>query len=353
MPPNDHELPKTRMSAFILACYGLKTCLAVCLAFLTVDCSGGQEISSYSVEEIVAGVTDKLTSIASLDCEYLIQYGDSAPVRCRSARSGAMWRYEELTTGQQDQKAERIYCCDDNIVYACTLRHQRGKEKWALVELQDRRAQENHDPDELLGVRLCNISRSLAEVFELGAPKPEKRLADETNRVGLLAKAVPSQTRGSEKLKYDVTVKIDPARDFLPQELTITESADNITWPGWEQRWKILDFRQVLDERTNRQRWFPVLGILSQGKTKAPTIKMQVDKVRINPTLPLTMFRPQIPDGTTVSDVTRDGSGKIVIKGGHIAISNRIKDLTEQAPRFARTSRPGDGLFSLPSRFRF
>lgn len=322
------------------------------MAFLTVTFSVGDaypdnNVTDYSVEELVAAVSDKLTSIESIDCEYSVQYGDATdPIKCRFARSGSMWRYEEIISEEQNGlKNENILSYDDRIVYSYTITHQTGKEKWGFVELQDPRLQENHDPDEMLGLKLSNISRSIIDVFKRGRlKKSENKLLDGTMGITMSARDVPRALE--EKLKYDVAITFDPNHDMLPREILITESEGHITWPGWEQRWKILEFRQLLDESTNHQRWFPVSAILTQGRTRGPTIRMKADKIRINPSLPMAFFRPDIPEGTTVSDVTVDGRGKLAIKGSHFVIGNRIKELTDQARSDRKHSRRGWQIFA-------
>jgi len=283
----------------------LRNLLAAWLVLLTTAFAGGvatadENVSAYSVEELVAAATEQLTSVESLDSRYSIQYGDSkAPVRCRYARSGSMWNYTELST-ERGQEKEKTYCCDGSLIYAFyVIRQQTGKDKWSIVELQEPRAQGNLDPERLLGERLSNVSRSIVDVLKLPSlTKSEETLPDGTIGIRLLARAVPRAIAGPKQLKYDVAVTLDPKHDLLPREILITESGDNVTWPGWAHQWKILQYRQSLDERAHRQRWFPVSAVLTQGTTKAPPpIKMTVDEVRINPTLPLTLFRPNIPNG--------------------------------------------------------
>jgi hypothetical protein len=85
-----------------------------------------------------------------------------------------------------------------------------------------------------------------------------------------------------KELKYDVAITLDPEHGLLPREILITLPKDDVRWPGWEHRWKILQYRQFLDKRTKRQRWFPVSGILTQGPANTvPTIRMTVQEVRI------------------------------------------------------------------------
>jgi hypothetical protein len=257
-----------------------------------------------------------------------------------------MWRYAELVAGKQGQTTERVVCYDNSLVYAFTVTRQGSKDKWGTVQLQNPRAQPNLHPDYLLGLQLSNVNRSIVDVLRMGeVTKSDLLLPAGTRGVRLLAHAVPSAEPGPKQLKYDVAITIDPKHDFLAQEIVVTESAANISWHGWEQRWTIVEYRQFVDERTSRHRWFPVLGILTQGKTKAQPIQIKVGAVRINQSLPLTLFHPQIPDGTTVADNTSDGRGQLAIKGGKYAIAKRIKDLTDEA-RLASGS-PFNGLFIL------
>jgi hypothetical protein len=271
-----------------------------------------ESVSAYSTEELVAALTDQITSIESLDCRFSIQYRDSAtPVKCRYARSGKMWHYTELS-GDQQQVNERTLCCDGNLLYTFSVTHQQpGEDKCDSVELQNPRAQGNLDPERLLGEGLSNVSRSVVDVLKLpGVTKSQETLPDGTIGVRLLAHAVPTAVAGPKQMKYDVAVTLDPKHSLLPREILITQSEENVTWPGWAHQWKIVEYRQCVDERTSRQRWFPVSGVLTQGSTGAPTIRMTVDEVRINAALPITLFCPTIPGAANVFDMRADGRGQ-------------------------------------------
>ena len=136
--------------------------------------------------------------------------------------------------------------------------------------------------------------------------------------VRLLASDVPGARVEAKGLKYDVAITLDPKHDLLPADILITESKKTITWPGWEQRWKVLEYRRVVDEQTKRERWFPVSGILTQGRTKSPagkmppTCKITVDKVQINPKLSPTLFRPAVPVGPSINATTPAGRGQLI-----------------------------------------
>jgi len=300
------------------------------IAFAGVVASSGDDVSAKSVYALVAAVTDKLASINWLDCEYSVQHGESAaPIKCRSARFGSIWRYTELSPEQQSPKTDNVVCFDGTFVYTFKLTHQGGHDQWGTVEIQDPRADANLDPTYLLGLQLPRVGRSFVDVLKLpGVTKSEEALPDGTTGIRLLTPAVETASAGPKQMKYDVAVTLDPKHDLLPREILVTESAGNITHPGWEQRWKILDYRQVLDKQTGHLRWFPFSGTLAQGSAKVPAITITVETVRINEPMPLTLFRPEVPEGTTVLDVTADKRGQVVVNGG--ATSKRIDNVTDQ-----------------------
>lgn len=298
--------------------------------------------SAYSIEKLAAAVRDQTSSIDGLFCEYSVQYGDRAvPVNCRFARSGSRWHYAELSTGQQGQKGEHVFCYDGRLVYAFTVTHQEEKVRWGSVQLQDPREPGNLHPDLLLGENISNVGRSLVDILKSGrVTMSDVSLHDGMSGARLLVRAVPAVDTGPKHMKLDVAVTLDPRHDFLPREILVTEPAENITWPGWEQRWTILEYRHVPDGRTNRQRWFPVSGVLTQGSPKAPTIRMRVNTVEINEPMPLTLFRPEIPDGTPVADVTSDRRGKDVIQGSRFVEVKRAQDIAEAPEPVHRPTLP-------------
>lgn len=305
-------------------CAGLRILAVLLIAAVAVQSARSEEhtqeqSSEYSVEELVAAVTEQLTSIESLYCEYSWQFANSPrPTRCRYARSGSKWHYAELSfDAERKADKENIYCFDGNLVYASVVRNPQGKDpQWGSVHLQDAREQESPDPDSLLGAKLSNVNRSLPQVFALvDVTKLDASLSDGPPGFQLRALAVPTSRTGPEIMKYDVSVTLDAVHDLLPREIRITESEETGTSPEWAQHWIINEFRRIRDERTDRERWFPVSGTFEQGKTGAPAMTMVVDQVRINPILPETLFRPEIPDGVTLADTTSTGHGKMAYKG--------------------------------------
>lgn len=318
----------------------------VCLAIaLTSHSACGQDKSTtYSAEELVAAVTQRLSEVTSLYCEYTIRYGNNAdPVRCRYARTGDKWHYSELSHDQARMAdKQNTYCFDGDIVYAYVIRSQANDEdvEWSSVHLQDPRAQGNLCPDFLLGAKLSNIGRSIPEALEMAenVAKSGEMASADTITTTLAARGILAARTGPEQMKYDLSIALDPEHDFLPREIRITESDENITWPGWANHWTILEYREVLDERADRKRWFPVSGILKQGGTDAPTIEMLIDDARINSDLPSSLFHPEIPDGVTIADTTAAGHGRMAIKGGKPAIDTRMKELVGRAREAAGQS---------------
>ena len=268
---------------------------------------------------------EQISSIKSLSCEYSRKFENSPrPVKCRYARSEGKWHYAELSDSLEGRE-EHTSCCDGQLEFTFIVIHQqRAPSVWSGVQLHVPRGvdQLSIDPEYLLGWHLSNVCRSAADVFAVRGvtvTKSQPVCPDGTMGVRLLASDVPGARVEAKGLKYDVAITLDPKHDLLPADILITESKKTITWPGWEQRWKVLEYRRVVDEQTKRERWFPVSGILTQGRTKSPagkmppTCKITVDKVQINPKLSPTLFRPDVPVGTSINDTTPDGRGQLFI----------------------------------------
>jgi internalin A len=316
----------------------LSGCLGILAAALAAAVAlADDKVSVRSVEQVVAALADQVASIESLDCRYSIQFGDSAtPKRCRYARSGKMWHETELSV-DQNQVKERTLCCDGNLTFNFTVTHlQPGGDKWSSVQIQDPREPGSLKPDELLGERLSNVSRSAVDVLKLpGVKKSEETLPDGTMGIRLSAFSVPRAIPGPKQLTFDVAVTLDPKHSLLPREIVITQPKEDVRWRGWEQRWKILEYRQFLDERAKRRRWFPISGVLTQGSTGSPTIKMTVQEVRINATLPIELFRPTIPGDATIFH------GDVVIQGGRIRVAAPASPATSSEKSAVEAIRAG------------
>jgi hypothetical protein len=293
--------------------------ILICLlpTFRPVLAEQPQDFTALSIEQLTAAFANQLASIKSLQCEYGYQFGDKMSTKIfLYARSGNKWHHTESVT-DQDASNYITECCDGQLAFSLRINHQTGTwDHWDSVYLRDPHGPlTSIYPDQVLGESLSNVERSLVDALKApGVSKSIVKLPDGTDGILLLARDVPGVREGREKIKHDVAVTLDPKHDLLPAEILVTQSEKNITWPGWEQRWKILEYRRVADELAHQERWFPVSAVLTQGST-GPMIKMTIDDVKINSDLPPVLFRPNIPGDVWINDETTDGRSENFIKG--------------------------------------
>jgi hypothetical protein len=311
----------------------LAICMAAILAFLTLaprPVLGEQprDVATMSAEQLAAAATNQLTSIKSLQCEYRYQFGDKPNAKTiMYARSGDKWHYTESETAPEVSEFT-TECCDGQIAFSFCIRHRSGTSDnywYDTVYLRDA-----HDPsrsvypDQMLGASLSNVERSILDVLK--AADVSKSLVDSpdgANQARLLVRDVPGLREGREKIKHDVSVTLDAKHDFLPAEIVVTQSEAHKTWPGWEQRWKILEYRRVRDEATHQERWFPVSAVLTQGDT-GPAVKVTIDDVKINSDLQSVLFHPDLPAVVRIYDYTTDG------RGGKFTAGRRFREIIKK-----------------------
>jgi hypothetical protein len=286
-----------------------------------VDAGGGP--ADLSLDALVAAVAGNYASIDSIYCQYTVQFlatadrKASVPMNLRYARSGTKWRLVQLDESA-GAPVEIARCCDGEFVYSFSVTHRDGKQQWNGVQIQDPAEPGGFNPEHLIGRNLSNVGCSIPAILkQAGVSRSEAKLPDGTVAPRLSASSVAT-ARAKSPQKYDVALTVDPKHDFLPREILITQAAENVTWPGWAQKWNVDEFQQVLDQNSRRQRWFPASGILTQGSTGAPAVKIVVEKVRTNATLPETLFKPEFPDGLSVMDATADHRGRGALPGNVI-----------------------------------
>ena len=233
-----------------------------------------QDAAAWPAEKLAGAVKEQLSSIESFYGEYSIQYGNAkAPVNCRFARSGDKWHYAELKNSPEGQ-TENTSCCDGQLEFTFFLVHPpKGPSSWSGFQLHLPRRESPR-----VCSRMSAGSRFLqSQPFGCGGLHSQRSgrheiasgLPDGRTGVRLFARDVPRARVGALELKYDVAVTLDPEHDLLPADIRITESKKTAVSPGWEQRWKVLQYRRILDEKTKGERWFPVSGVLTQGRTGA------------------------------------------------------------------------------------
>jgi hypothetical protein len=247
---------------------------------------------------LVAAVCERLTSIDSVYCEGETQFVSEKPVKYRYARRGEMWHYTEPTRDGRDNTS----CFDGEHEFTFAVGHPRENPRnWTSVQSHGPRKNDRFGPDGLLGAVIANLRCSVVDV--LGSAKEiaksDEVLPDGSPGFRLVVREV-KVARPGVKEPFVVAVTVDPAHDFLPREVLVTPSGV----ADWSEDWKVLEYRQVIDERTGGKRWFPVRGTMSHK------LEVRIRDVRVNANLPSTLFHPSPPDGVAVVDVTPAGNAK-------------------------------------------
>jgi hypothetical protein len=296
------------MKTFLVAIVALAfLVLSVCVICFVIQhthvgSASSVDSSGYSTADLIAAVTEQLTSIDTLYIEFEDKFSNSTDTKkLQYARSGNMWHFMEPTSDGN----ENIDCCDGSYEYTFIVGNPRENRKnWDGGQIHDFRQNERTGPEGLLGM-VFNLRRSIADVFKSAkeVTSSAQILPDGTSGLRLItkdvAKAIPNERGGG---RYIVEVTLDPAHDFLPREVLVTSPES----PNWAENWKVVEYRQVLDERTGKKRWFPVAGILEWGPNSIKT-NITIHNVRINSDLPFSLFRPEFPVGVTPNDLTTNG----------------------------------------------
>lgn len=298
-----------------------------------------------SQEEIVAILTDTLTSLDSLYCEWTqirrIQGQIDTTKRCRYARSGKKWHNTEFSVDDNGVIKENIVCFDGEQAYAYHVtRSPDGSATYGTVEVQDSQGESLLTVEYLIGMRLPSLRRSLPDVFRSIAPT-QITTANEGDLFELRLTGVPNSVRADGKVyAYDITCDVAPKYGMLPTQIHAEFASDTKSFaqrPSWSQRWRIENFALVEDELSKTVRWFPFRGILEQstGKdaTPPPAFELLLTTVRLNPPLDEHFFTPAVPDGTTLVDSTSRGRGRVTLAGRGTSVDRRVTKLAEVAGR--------------------
>ncbi len=282
----------------------------------------------YSSLELVDRLAEQLSTIESLYCEYQIEFlgkDESAPTtvsKRRFARAGKKWFLaNQIDEGSGESRT--LYDGDTVFGYRVLLLPAGEQLENTTVQMDAEQEFPLLTPDAFLGTDLSNLRRSVVNVLRLADIELSHEKADgETILYRLVARDVGSNGRDQNmdetraKTRYRVDTLLDPTHGFLPRELLITQDAETTTWPDWKQHVKVLEYRDVVDERTNKVRWFPFTAVLEQGRPAAPDIKFTVSKLQINPELSKSLFELRIPDGTQWMDARIHGPGSKIPKKG-------------------------------------
>lgn len=279
-----------------------------------------------SPKELIDRLGEQLSTIDSLYCEYQIDFISKQPADTKSskhrfARSGKKWLHAWQKADEPDTEGRVLYDGDTFFEYRLQLLPE-GERMHGRVQMEASHEYPTMHPDAFLGSDVSVLRRSVVNVLRLADVElAREKTEDGTNCFRLVARDVgtnePQSTDPARtKPRFTVEVVLDPTHDWLPREVLITDDVTTVTWPGHKKHFKVLDYRRVVDDRTNKARWFPFSVLMEQGISSAPDIKFTVDKLRINSELPNSLFELEIPDGTDVYDMRILNPGSRVPKKG-------------------------------------
>jgi outer membrane lipoprotein-sorting protein len=282
----------------------------------------------YSGRELLAGYTEMVTSIETLYCEYNVHRSrDGTVTKMIFARDGQKWHfgYPATSADNNANTGRKIICSDGERVYSYSI----AGSKVGTVQIHDYTRPSSADiaPDQFLGLRLSNLDRAVFDIFAADGRNWET--LTRKDRIWLAAGTVKSHEVSVEDL--NVAVYIDPLRGFLPIEIQITLPDGHKQVGKWQMRYTIQEILEVQDESLEKSRLFPHRATLEQDFVGNKTLELTVSNVRINAELDVSLFRPAIPDGTTVADVSSVGPPTLGIKGDDATVDARIRKLTKDA----------------------
>jgi hypothetical protein len=132
------------------------------------------------------------------------------------------------------------------------------------------------------------------------------------------------------------TYKLDPARSFLPMEITVDAPDRKNGGTVRLETWRVLQFAEVVDPSQSELRWFPerVLGTGQINRTKWNCEYKYVD-VKVNQPFEESLFTYSIPQGAHVIDHVNNTS---YVQGGLEAISKGLDETTIEGVKLSRNT---------------
>jgi outer membrane lipoprotein-sorting protein len=295
-----------------------------------------------SAEALVSAITDVLTSMDSISCDFSVMQRDATDKEPkvlrprRYARAAQKWRLAEVSVPHgENASEERVTTFDGARVYSFTRSQDRdGVQRLGTVEVHDSQRPPLLSPEQLLGMNLSNLGRSIPEVCTGNHVTAESAVFDDgRNGFRLVVHSVENGRTAEIIWAYDVEFWLDPEHGMLPADIWVRFSPEtNVpkSHRNWFSHWRITAYRKVMDEASGDGRWFPCEGILEQAND-IPTFLISLDNIRVNLDFDPSEFSPDIPAGTTVADSTASGRGRVTVVGGPLAISDRVELLTKKA----------------------
>ncbi|MAX37796.1 MAG: hypothetical protein CME33_14660 [Gimesia sp.] len=323
---------------------GVFFCLVTAPQPIFAQAKAKTEPQGNSAAELVAGLTETLTSIDSLYCEFTqIQKMDNEVLdsrRCRYARFGHQWHITEFSVADdKESEVGRTVCFDGERVYSYSVtKSPDGTALTGTVQVHDFQEPPLLSPEYMLGMRLPDLRKSIPAVCqENQVASVTAEAVDQEQLYRLMINSIPNGTTSEGKVyRYDVTCELDPEYGMLPSNIRVEFSPETKAFLEshrlWYQRWYNLEFRRIVDEYTGTERWFPVKGILEQGGVKKiPLFELSLENTRINANLEENLFNPRIPAGTTIFNMTAEGGGRVTLAGDTAAVDRKINELADHA----------------------
>ena len=221
-----------------------------------------------------------LTSFTSLDCEYT-KGRSREPIGAprRIAFSGEKWRSDfRLNYNVEAFDGDRVI-----LVNGANTQQQ---------SLQSHANHHCYSPMVFTGRSLSSTNKTLLEIIEESEARISSENLNGIRGYRIIFDDVPSRTK-TRNLK--VSIFVDPQKEHAPRQISVRLADDVKKNFGWQQIWTVEEFSLVPDFATGDLRWFPKRATLTQS-ADAPTFTMHISKTRINPDLPIDVFRPT-PNG--------------------------------------------------------
>jgi len=289
------------------------------------------------IELLAAAVEQQLSSITSLDVEYVYTWEpDELLVQHRGAKTKEReaewaeqgdWRLLEefLPTSPRRLAAAHVFDGEKGYHYNVPSRPGRAEMPPRLHISGEIGAayQVAVIPAYLIGRRLSSTDLSLFDAMRLTTAVEVGAEAIDGNDCYRVE--VKFSTRG-QPLK--LVAYLDPSHDYLPARIAMAYDTDELRSKGPHQVWDMTDFMRVRDAADGKERWFPRVATLTQAI--GGTYVLLMKSVKINETLERKHFRVDVPDGTIVTDSFAPEGQEQWVVGGPAAAQRLVKRAAEQ-----------------------
>lgn len=261
-----------------------------------------EEKESAKLAEVRQRLSDTLNSIRSYHIEFELNFSPSPDWRSEVyARRGDLWYSAEIYNDPPYfQPRQSVRCYNGNCVFLYNLKGDPQEPKsWQKVRVVDKAPLPFITPDWLFGGNIPCVERSALQVAAFKTAKSE--VTNNGQDIILRANSIPVPNPDHQGT-FDVQLTLDPEHDYLPREIRAVVSPETPKGKNstWLYHMTLSEFKKVWDDSANRERWFPMQGVLKQSLVpdKQPpvtTITFRVKRVDLNRKLTDDFFTPAIP----------------------------------------------------------